>query len=202
MGGAFAAPPEVETVRTCTEIAWRRLFDRFWSPKTGLLYEHLPDERAGAIERFLPTPDEIARNEPIATGWNTGMEDGVLNGLPCRSPVSPESFQNAYACVRELGEAVIVPLLSPDVVLDATYLARYRALLAKMDFSTHMSPGLVYPVLAEAMLREQSEILRAAGLWGTVARTPSGPEDPSWKLRADDYRQINEAFRKTKVKMR
>ena len=45
------------------------------------------------------------------------------------------------------------------------------------------------------MLREQSEILRHAGLWGAVARTPSGPEDPSWNLRADDYRRINEAFR-------
>ena len=45
------------------------------------------------------------------------------------------------------------------------------------------------------MLREQSEVLRRAGLWGAVARTPSGPEDPSWNLRADDYRRINETFR-------
>ena len=37
--------------------------------------------------------------------------------------------------------------------------------------------------------------LRRAGLWGAVARTPSGPEDPSWNSRADDYRRINEAFR-------
>ncbi|MCQ2389124.1 MAG: hypothetical protein MJ138_05375 [Kiritimatiellae bacterium] len=64
------------------ECAWRRLFEKFRSPKTGLLYEHLPDETPGAIERFLPTPEEVARNEPIATGWNTGMEDGVLNGCP------------------------------------------------------------------------------------------------------------------------
>lgn len=49
-----------------------------------------------------------------------------------------------------------------------------------------------------AMLLKQSEILRTAGLWGTVARTPSGPEDPSWKLRADDYRKINLAFRTAK----
>lgn len=64
------------------ECAWRRLFEKFRSPKTGLLYEHLPDEMPGAVERYLPTPDEVARNEPIATGWNTGMEDGVLNGCP------------------------------------------------------------------------------------------------------------------------
>ncbi len=64
------------------ECAWRRLFEKFRSTKTGLIYEHLPDETPGAIERFLPTPEEIAQNEPIATGWNTGMEDGVLNGCP------------------------------------------------------------------------------------------------------------------------
>jgi len=35
LGGvpSFAATPEVEPVGTCTEIAWRRLFERFWSPK-------------------------------------------------------------------------------------------------------------------------------------------------------------------------
>ena len=31
-----------------------------------------------------------------------------------------------------------------------------------------------------AMLREQAQILREAGLWGTVPRTTSGSEDPRW----------------------
>lgn len=81
VGTASAADSAADASNAC-EVAWQRLFDKFRSPKTGLLYEHLPDEAPGAVERFLPTPDEIARNEPIATGWNTGMEDGVLNGCP------------------------------------------------------------------------------------------------------------------------
>ena len=64
------------------ETAWNRLFAKFYEPKTGLLYEHLPDEAPGAVTRHLPTPEEIARAYPIPTGWNTGMEDGVLNGCP------------------------------------------------------------------------------------------------------------------------
>lgn len=44
------------------------------------------------------------------------------------------------------------------------------------------------------MFRRQAVILRQSGLWGAVVRTTSGPEDPSWTLRADDYRQINGMF--------
>lgn len=61
------------------DTAWHRLFTEFRSERTGLIYEHCSD---GDATRFLPRPDEIARNEPVATGWNTGMEDGVLNGCP------------------------------------------------------------------------------------------------------------------------
>jgi len=64
---------------TAVEVAWRRLMTEFRSARTGLLYEHCSD---GGAMRYLPTPAEIARNEPIATGWNTGMEDSVLNGCP------------------------------------------------------------------------------------------------------------------------
>ena len=45
------------------------------------------------------------------------------------------------------------------------------------------------------MFRRQADILRTEGLWGTVVRTTSGPEDPSWSLRAADYRRINETLR-------
>ena len=59
--------------------AWRRLLTEFRSPVTGLLYEHCSD---GDATKFLPTPEEISRNEPIPTGWDTGMEDSILNGCP------------------------------------------------------------------------------------------------------------------------
>ena len=46
-----------------------------------------------------------------------------------------------------------------------------------------------------AMLREQSKILREEGVWGTVPRTLSGPEDPSWEMRPHDLRRVNDLFR-------
>ncbi len=42
----------------------------------------------------------------------------------------------------------------------------------------------------------QSEILRQNGIWGTVARTTSGPEDLSWECRKDDYVRVNRRFLK------
>jgi hypothetical protein len=32
---------------------------------------------------------------------------------------------------------------------------------------------------------------RKYGLWGAAPRTCSGCEDPSWLMRADDYRRVN-----------
>ncbi len=61
------------------DVAWRRILTEFYSDRTGLIYEHCSD---GDATRYLPRPDEIAKNEPVATGWNTGMEDSVLHGGP------------------------------------------------------------------------------------------------------------------------
>ena len=44
------------------------------------------------------------------------------------------------------------------------------------------------------LLAEQARLLRDSGLWGAVVRTTSGPEDPSWTLREDDYRRLNALF--------
>ena len=38
-------------------------------------------------------------------------------------------------------------------------------------------------------------LLAIVGLCGTVPRTTSGPEDPSWNLRPDDLRRVNDLFR-------
>lgn len=50
------------------------------------------------------------------------------------------------------------------------------------------------------ILRGQSKLLRANGFWGAIPRTTCGPEDPSWGLRAKDYRAINDLFTKGEAK--
>ena len=90
-------------------------------------------------------------------GWDRELVtggDGVLNGMPYRKPIRPAEYQKAYDCVREMGEAVIVPLTCPDFRLAEDHLARFRRLAAKADFAHVMSPGLVYPVLAREMTRQ------------------------------------------------
>lgn len=43
--------------------------------------------------------------------------------------------------------------------------------------------------------KKQAKLLNSAGFIGAVVRTTSGPEDPSWKLRKDDYIEANNIFR-------
>lgn len=59
--------------------AWNFIFNRFYSPKAGLLFDFLTDDRKNA-DADLPTPAEIARDDPNPCGWGTGMEDCVLSG--------------------------------------------------------------------------------------------------------------------------
>jgi len=51
------------------------------------------------------------------------------------------------------------------------------------------------------MLCAQAKILREAGVWGAVPRTLSGPEDPSWTLRAKDLRRVNGVFADVKPEL-
>ena len=44
------------------------------------------------------------------------------------------------------------------------------------------------------MLEEQSRIFRAAGLYGAVPRTNSGPEEPGWQTCAEKFRRVNDLF--------
>ena len=43
-------------------------------------------------------------------------------------------------------------------------------------------------------VKRQARLLREAGFAGTVVRTTSGPEDPSWSLRRQDYIEANGIF--------
>ena len=45
-----------------------------------------------------------------------------------------------------------------------------------------------------ALLERQMRFLKEKGLSGAVCRTTSGPEDPSWDCRADEYRKLNQIF--------
>lgn len=56
------------------EAPWQGVFKYNFLLETEILYE--------APRANLPTPDEIAARYPNPCGWNTGMEDGLLNGGP------------------------------------------------------------------------------------------------------------------------
>lgn len=44
------------------------------------------------------------------------------------------------------------------------------------------------------ILKKQAELLNKANFVGTVVRTISGPEDPSWEMRKESYKEINKIF--------
>ncbi len=51
-----------------------------------------------------------------------------------------------------------------------------------------------YSELYWKTVRRQAVLLRDAGFAGTVVRTTSGPEDPSWIMRRQDYIEANRLF--------
>lgn len=62
--------------------AWRCVMERFYSPRTSLIYDFRTGEGEAGLIGSLPTPQEIKACQPCATGWSSGMEDSVLNGGP------------------------------------------------------------------------------------------------------------------------
>ena len=80
-------------------------------------------------------------------------EGGILNGLPYRRPIRPQTFLAAYDCVREAGEQIAVRALCPGLELTAGELAQFRTFVASSGFEKNNSSGIVYPLLADALLQ-------------------------------------------------
>ena len=71
--------------RRRADEAWNLLATRLLHPRTGILTDALaPDDGTAGLrcERYLPTPEEIAKQFPNPNGWGTTMEDGVLHTFP------------------------------------------------------------------------------------------------------------------------
>ena len=71
--------------RRRADEAWNLLATRLLHPRTGILTDALaPDDGTAGLrcERYLPTPEEIAKQFPNPNGWGTTMEDGVLHTVP------------------------------------------------------------------------------------------------------------------------
>ena len=62
-----------------TEKHMKAVFERYFCPKTELLYEFVVDETGNAWHH-LPSVEEINAAVPNPCGWGTGMEDSVMNG--------------------------------------------------------------------------------------------------------------------------
>ena len=109
--------------------AWNYIFDRFFCPKTHLLYDALKGDTSKAYD-FLPTPEQIHADYPNACGWGTGMEDSVLTGglaadallalyrktgNKAIKPMLDELFQGLFACAEADGDSgFLARSLSPE----------------------------------------------------------------------------------------
>ncbi|MEN6302382.1 MAG: hypothetical protein ABFD96_06635 [Armatimonadia bacterium] len=61
------------------EEAWTRSWEWYFHPATGLFYDYLCSTEVAQRFRYLPTPEEIARQWPNPNGWGSGMEDSSIN---------------------------------------------------------------------------------------------------------------------------
>ena len=61
------------------QAAWARSWEWYFHPATGLFYDYLCSTEFADRFRYLPTPEEIARQCPNPNGWGTGMEDSSIN---------------------------------------------------------------------------------------------------------------------------
>lgn len=81
VGTAVRAGSDWESERT---QVWTVLTNRFYCPKTEMLYDVLwrADDGTVSATACLPTPEEIGRQFPNPCAWGTGMQDCVFNGAP------------------------------------------------------------------------------------------------------------------------
>ena len=159
-----------------------------------------PEAKRYLIERPYTIADVVAtRGGNLRTGndWNARVRlYASLDDM--KIPVLELAFETAIRRDRAKYEKILA-----DVVADAV--AVRNEVLPSAELV--MSEGVTYCAsnrlrfeensdLYWEILRGQSKLLRENGFWGAIPRTTSGPEDPSWSLRAKDYRAINDLFLK------
>lgn len=62
------------------EKLWDYIWECLFYPETSLIYDLRTTIQKDGNIIDLPTIDEISRNYPNACGWNTGMENSMING--------------------------------------------------------------------------------------------------------------------------
>ncbi len=79
--------------------AWKRVWDKFFSYETNLIYDHPIDTI------YFPTSEEILCSIPNACGWNTGMEDSMINfgrmldGIVYKYKLTEDDSLHSYAAL-------------------------------------------------------------------------------------------------------
>ncbi|MCE5240198.1 hypothetical protein LLH23_17180 [bacterium] len=101
------------------EAAWVRSWEWYFHPATGLFYDYLCSTDPAERFRYLPTPEEIARQCPNPNGWGAGMEDSSINagvwmGMVCdRFAVTGEEHLRE-AATRVYQGMVLCATVSPS----------------------------------------------------------------------------------------
>lgn len=97
------------------QTAWDFVFEKLFHPKTKLIYEYISVEGKDGAFVHLPTKEEIKRNYPNPCGWNTGMEDGTING-----GVMMEAVLARYAVTKDENLKKYADDLCEGLLLNAT----------------------------------------------------------------------------------
>ena len=69
-----------DILRSKMDVAWSFVTKRLYHTETKLIYDYVSGKDGDKGFSHLPTPEEIKQNKPNVAGWQSGMEDCVLNG--------------------------------------------------------------------------------------------------------------------------
>lgn len=121
------------------------VFSRFYSRRTGLLYDYTADpEQHAAV--FLPSPEQIACHYPNPNGWGTGMEDSVLNGGSLLDALIGAWHASPDDMLRDLALQIFDGLLRCASIPDSPgFVARRSARLTAFP-ATLAHPGTSTPI--------------------------------------------------------
>ncbi|MBR4868507.1 MAG: hypothetical protein IKU10_05065, partial [Clostridia bacterium] len=173
------------------------------------------------FEQNCVTDDLNEPNIPETIQQYLNMEitnDDILDAMPgpyINNIYSWVSRPRLYADIKEDKLEELGSLINDEIVKNYDqYLAKMKSNVDRIVFIRDqvvpnaelvMGEGVTYCPAQKLTFEEQSEAywslieeqanyLREKGFWGTVVRTTSGPEDPSWECCKEQYVKMNRLF--------
>lgn len=160
----------------------------------------IPESTAKFLKMELRTADIIKEiGKPLMTGrgWATrvrlyaDIDETKLKRLECLLQQELEKNQEKY---RSRMKAKI----EQAICIRNSFVPHARLVMGE-GVTYCASSQLLFEEKSDLyweLLYEQAKFLSSKNFYGAVVRTNSGPEDPSWTMRREDYLKINRLFLK------